>query len=238
MDKKTYDKTYKRLMRTFVASLILLLFVFFLKQVVIRYQIAQEVNTSYIINIAGRQRMLSQKIAKDLVRIHTREPSEQDDQYRSDLASSLKLWGESHQELLDFNKTSRAFEDMEEIRQMFKQIQPSFTKIVEGAEGFLLAIENGQQGMDQLAGYVDLVMDNEEVFLEQMDAIVFTYDAQATKSVQAIQKTHTILLILILIIGFFMTSNIIVPLFKYLDHFNKTSTVSILSFIIKPKFCI
>lgn len=66
MDTKNYKIAYKRLIRRIIIALLLLLSIFFLKQFIIRYQIVQEKNTSYVINIAGRQRMLSQKIVKNI----------------------------------------------------------------------------------------------------------------------------------------------------------------------------
>jgi hypothetical protein len=52
---------------------ILLLVVFLLKQIIVQYQIVQDKESSYVINIAGRQRMLSQKITKDLLLIQKKK---------------------------------------------------------------------------------------------------------------------------------------------------------------------
>lgn len=95
MNKEKYKTTYKKIIRRFIVAFLLLLFIFFLKQYIIGNQIERELNTSYIINIAGRQRMLSQKIVKDISFIYRDKPTIKDEVYRKDLANSIKDFKES-----------------------------------------------------------------------------------------------------------------------------------------------
>ena len=111
MIEENYDIIYKRLIRRFIISAVILLSVFILKQFIVHYQIVQEENTSYVVNIAGRQRMLSQKIVKDISLIQLDQTILDDEIYKKDLIESLELWEKSHSELLDLNKEEPLFKN-------------------------------------------------------------------------------------------------------------------------------
>lgn len=107
MDKTNNKEVNKRLFHRIIISSLLLLTLFFSKQFITFYQMTQETNTSYILNIAGRQRMLSQKIVKDMALINIYKSTSKTEKYKKDLKSSLELWEKSHQELLNLNKIKR-----------------------------------------------------------------------------------------------------------------------------------
>lgn len=225
MNKEIYNKVYKTLIRRIIIASTLLLLFFFFKQFVTQYQITQEINTAYTINIAGRQRMLSQKLAKDIGFFYGDKLTLENDSYKEELAASLELWKESHRELLELNKR-KGFLEKENIivTQKFQDIEPSFYSIVSGVEGFLREIEKGEEDRDQLDLFVNEVIHNEASFLEQMDSIVYLYDWEATQSLKNMRNTHMVLFILIIGILIFIIFKIFIPLLKYLDNaFRKVS---------------
>jgi len=119
--EEEYSTIYKRLIRRFIISSFILLSVFMLKQFIIHYQIVQEENTSYIVNIAGRQRMLSQKVVKDMSLIQLDQTISDDERYKTDMEDSLELWKKSHYELLDLNKSETIFSNnSSRINQMWQ----------------------------------------------------------------------------------------------------------------------
>ncbi len=65
-------------------------------QVVIQQSLAQQADDGRVINIAGRQRMLSQRITKASLALSNPASAAARAQYLSELAESLTLWEESH----------------------------------------------------------------------------------------------------------------------------------------------
>lgn len=85
-------------------------------------------------------------------------------------------------------------------------------------EGFLEAIEDGGEKDSQIALYFNEVLDNESVFLEQMDSIVYLYEVEATKSLKIMKITHMVLFLLIMIILTFIAFKVLIPLFQNVDN--------------------
>lgn len=101
---------------------------------------------------------------------------------------------------------------------MFQDIESSFINIVSGTENFIIEIEKSEQDIDKLNSHVNQVFENESIFLEKMDSIVFSYDEQSKSSVQEIIKTHIFLFLLIIINMIFVATKIFIPLIDYVDN--------------------
>ncbi len=81
----------------------------------------------------------------------------------------------------------------------------------------VLAITNKDYNINELDSYAKEVIENEAIFLEKMNEIVFHYDADAKRSVQVMKHTHMFLFICIIMIIIFIIVKIFIPLLKYLD---------------------
>lgn len=219
MNEKKYEIIYKKLIGRFVITSLLLFIVFFFKQFVIHYQLVQEQNTSYIINISGRQRMLSQKIVKDVALIHINQPNSNYELYKNDLENSLDLWKDSHNELLEFSE-QKGFLEKEniEINQMLQDIELILFDIIEGAEGFIEEIEKGAPDINRLNQYFSSIFEKEDTYLNQMNSIVSIYDDEAREKLDFIKITNTILFLFMIAILIFFTYKVFIPLINYLKN--------------------
>lgn len=216
LDQNNYKETYKKLIRRFIVASLLLIAILFFKQSITQYQIVQEKQTSRIINLAGRQRMLSQKIVKNIAFIHTDMLGSKNDLYKADLAHSLEVWQKSHLELIELNEADGFFKKADkDIGQMFQDIEASLMGVKNGAEGFLGQLKEGSKAEKELDFYIGEVVKNEAIFLEKMDAIVFLYDEKAVESLQTMRATHTVLFILIITILIFIVITMFIPLLRY-----------------------
>jgi nitrate/nitrite-specific signal transduction histidine kinase len=69
-------------------------------QVLVQRSLRNQLSDSRVINIAGRQRMLSQKISKTVLLLAHATDSSQAALYVSDLAKDVQTWENSHNGLM------------------------------------------------------------------------------------------------------------------------------------------
>lgn len=218
MDKK-HGINYKTLVRKFVLSILILIFTLVIKQLVIQNQIKDELNTSYIINIAGRQRMLSQKILKDMIFINEDISELDKDIYKEDLKESIGSFKSAHLELESINKKNSFIKkNNSDIIKMFYEIEDNYLGILKGAENFLLEISKEERNIQLLNSSIKQVVENESDFLLQMDNIVFAYEYNAKKTLETINKNYQFLFILIMSNIIFVGIKIFIPMFKYIEN--------------------
>ncbi|TSE07181.1 PAS domain-containing sensor histidine kinase [Aquimarina algiphila] len=177
-------------------------------QFFIQKYLNSQIDDSRIINISGRQRMLSQKISKDILVLCHLEDEESKIQYASDLESTLDLWKESHEVLLQYNESvQKKNRDSSEIRKMFSVLEPYFQNILQSSTEVLNLVKNDSIDAIALKTNLDTVLLNEPLFLEQMNAVVFQYDKDAKQKVSSLKRIEYLLfciIILILVSEFFL----------------------------------
>ena len=219
MDEIKFQKMYKKLIYRFIMASILLLVVFLLKQIIVQYQIVQDKESSYVINIAGRQRMLSQKITKDLLLIQKNDDLKLKEYYKKELEESLELWEKSHLELLNLNKEEGFLNyDEEVLLQMFQDLEPSYKTICDTSNSLIVEMKKTDMSDAKMDAMINKVIEHEPAFLKQMDEIVCRYDYDAKQWLKIIQITHMVLFLIILCIVAFVVFVIFIPLIKYLKN--------------------
>lgn len=171
-------------------------------QFLIQSYIRLQQDDSRVINVAGRQRMLSQKISKIALQIATYDYNRAED-LSSELNEAVALWKKSHNGLLHGDSSlalSGANSDTVEV--MFKAIEPHYRTIVHNAELLIAYIRNNSPPYDsiQIRDYVDQIIAHEAAFLSGMDKIVFQYDDEAQEKVNELRHTEIVLFVISLII--------------------------------------
>ncbi|MEQ6118597.1 ATP-binding protein [Reichenbachiella sp. MALMAid0571] len=160
-------------------------------QVYIQKFIGKQTHDSREINIAGRQRMLSQKISKLALEIKS-NPTNLD--FQSSLADAVNLWAISHKGLLLGNDSlGLDANNSSEILKLFSNVQPHHEAIVSHVNSLLTQLSKEKTTIEQITKHVDSILDHEESFLIGMDAIVFQYDNEAKSKVANLRKIEIIL---------------------------------------------
>jgi len=132
------------------------------------------------INIAGRQRMLSQAIAKDAVLIARSADAAERKRLTADLRGLDVLWENSHAALQHGdNALGVSGNNSTAIREMFTALQPDFIAMAEATRALVERSATQSASMDPTA-QVDAILSHEDAFLRGMDAIVFQYDREAS----------------------------------------------------------
>ena len=166
-------------------------------QVFIQNFINRQQNDSRIVNIAGRQRMLSQKISKIVLQMRQSNDLNSLKSYQSSLTNTLHLWTESHENLVKGDKGLALNESNSAVvTEMFKKIEPHFMVMVGSAES-VIELTNNMQDIDSkpdLNPFINNILDNEASFLTIMDDIVFRYDREAQAKVEGLKRIEMILL--------------------------------------------
>jgi nitrate/nitrite-specific signal transduction histidine kinase len=173
-----------------------------LAQLKIQHSIHQQEQDSRVINIAGRQRMLSQSLAKLALSIGTVEAQNDLERHVREMREVLDQWSSSHAALLrgDPDQGLPATED-QEIIDRYLTIEPHFERMYRAGVRLLETASNlDGQDLERSTWMreVDEILANEAAFLEGMDDIVFAYDAQAKSKVTLLRDTEIGLLLLIL----------------------------------------
>ncbi|MCP2028988.1 signal transduction histidine kinase [Flavobacterium sp. HSC-32F16] len=174
--------TFKNLRRLYFFALLTIALTIIVSQFLVQYNLNQQLSDSKIINFSGKQRMLSQKIVKEVLILH----------YVSDTASAqqishlnevLSLW-KKNQNALENGSDSLAFpkEKSETLSKLYLEINPIFDKIAQTTDSFLLNLKQ-QKTTAENQKFVNIILENEGIFLSKMNQIVTQYDLEAHEKV-------------------------------------------------------
>ena len=158
---------------------------------------------SRIINVAGRQRMLSQKLAKEAILVSRNSTS---NAQLDSLRRTLYEWRSSQNSLQNTENTEAlATLNTSRINALFDSIRPIFRKIETSAQR-IISLHSQADTILTVDTELDIILANEPEFLELMNAIVSEYEKEARQKVDQLKVLEYILLgitLLILILEFF-----------------------------------
>ncbi|MDF2676978.1 MAG: diguanylate cyclase protein, partial [Bacillota bacterium] len=90
--KLKYAEVSKIILLRFIPAMIIILILGVAKHLILQYEINRNLELTNIINISGRQRMLSQKITKDAYALYLSEDEETTKFYVNELKKSSEDW--------------------------------------------------------------------------------------------------------------------------------------------------
>jgi PAS domain S-box-containing protein len=185
---------------------------------VAQYLIREQEGSAHIINLSGRQRMLSQRITKSVLAI------ERDRYYYKERANSTILVDELETSFVEWKKVHNGLQygsavhnlpvphNSKEIHSLFTKITPYYQEIDSAVTQLLIllhrsddtriidaegkTIEHQKQRFQQFT--TELLL-NQKQFLDGMDAITFQYDKESTAHILDIQRTLQIVVVITLL---------------------------------------
>ncbi|GAB1855975.1 hypothetical protein MHTCC0001_08100 [Flavobacteriaceae bacterium MHTCC 0001] len=198
LDQRTFDK----LRRLYIIGFSTIALSVIVSQILIRTHLSSQKNDSRVINIAGRQRMLSQKLAKDVVSLLNLKRREDGFIIKEDLKETLKLWELSHYSLQNGNDSlGLPGNNSEAITLKFEVLNPFFDSISKASKSIITKIENEPPLLlGSYAAEIKKVKAYENDFLVQMDAIVNQYDKEAEEKVAWLRNLELLLTALTILI--------------------------------------
>ncbi|OXA93257.1 PAS domain-containing sensor histidine kinase [Flavobacterium hercynium] len=182
-NQEAADKiTFKNLRRLYFFALLTIAVTIILSQILVQYNLKQQLSDSKIINVSGKQRMLSQKIVKEVLILNFVTDTVSSKQI-SHLKNVLSTW-KANQQALENGSDSLLFpkEKSETLQKLYLDIKPNFTNIETATNLFLKNLQNEKNLADNTK-LVQTILQNEGIFLSKMNQIVSQYDLEAHEKV-------------------------------------------------------
>lgn len=192
--------SFKNLRRLYLFALLTIAITVLLSQLLIQYNLHSQLSDSRIINISGKQRMLSQKLTKEVLVLNfvTDTAKKNDEVIR--INETLSLWKTTHYNLEKGND-SLGFpkEKSEPLSALFQSIKPNFDTIVHATTLFL-ANKKAHKNEAENQKLVQTILENQGLFLSKMNQIVGEYDKGALEKVTLQSKTEYAILAFTLLV--------------------------------------
>jgi signal transduction histidine kinase len=160
-------------------------------QVVVQVSLARQAHDARTINLAGRQRMLSQRLCKAvLAEREARRDGRVTAAWREEIETVLGEWSAAHQRLTAASGSpGMGADNSSEVAALLVELTPVHVGMVADATA---AAE------DQAA--VERLLAREAAFLSRMEAVVGAYDGEARARVEALARLELLLLAAALVV--------------------------------------
>lgn len=187
---------FSRLGTWYILALSIIATVAIVGQVLIQSHLKTQLSDSRVINVAGKQRMLSQKIAKTVLLLKDNQTVEERLTITENLKQSVLLWTVSQEGLLHGNDSLKLpGKNSPEAAQLFQQVHDHFKGMGESARRLIALLEKmPQASYSLLIADVDNIMLHEGAFLAGMEKIVFQYDREALSKVSSLRTMEYLVL--------------------------------------------
>lgn len=214
-----YKKIYKKIEKRYIVLSIFLILIFISRQILVQRQIELGKDMSRVINISGRQRMLSQKITKNVLLIYENPNKDNIEFYLEDLQRDLYIFERSHFNLINGNESQGiSGKNSDIVIDLFEDIDPYFISLVDTTKEILNLVKAGENDSDLILENIRTLILNERSFLERMDEIVFEYDNESKESITNLEILENIVFYIILLALLLITLFILLPAGKTLRH--------------------
>lgn len=156
-----------------------------------------------VINVAGRQRMLSQKLSKTALALLTVTEPNQHELRRKELESVLQEWTRAHRGLQNGDKDFRLPGiNSAAVTAAFADLEPHYVALVEAANELLsdefATMTNPSAKPSAKTAVVQKILTHENAFLTRMHAIVGLYEAESRQHVAQLKTLGLLIMSMIL----------------------------------------
>ncbi|MFZ9045596.1 MAG: ATP-binding protein [Cyclobacteriaceae bacterium] len=190
--------------RKYYAIFILTILVLAGNQIIIQTYLYKKKNDAVSINIAGRQRMLSQKLLS-LCLIENEVPSELNKQALED---NFNEWQNSHLSLIYGSDSLKRITN--------KVIRDSLKNLTKYVDHFRQqVIEENKQPLD-----IAIVHQNQEIFLKKMNEIVFDLEEDSNSKLSNIVRIEILMMLLSMLVIFLEYRYFFIPISTNLNEKN------------------
>ncbi|MEJ7646201.1 MAG: ATP-binding protein [Chryseolinea sp.] len=192
---------FSRLGIWYVLALSMIAAVAILGQVFIQSYLNDQLTDSHVVNIAGKQRMLSQKISKDILLLQDEAPGERTKHLHA-LRDAVKLFQTSQHALIVGNDSMHlSGSNSEIITGLFKRINIHYERISNSAQAIVSSLEKDvATPYTILEPEVRSILSEEFLFLNGMEEIVQQYDKEAQTKVSRLSIIEFVLLAISLLV--------------------------------------
>ncbi|MBL7856750.1 MAG: type IV pili methyl-accepting chemotaxis transducer N-terminal domain-containing protein [Cyclobacteriaceae bacterium] len=192
---------FTRLGTWYILALAIVATVIIIGQLLIQSHLKDQLSDSRVINVAGKQRMLSQKITKTILLLQDEGLGKRKERL-DELRNSAALWKISQDGLLYGNDSLHLpGKNSDAIIPLFEKVNVHFDKMFQSSLAILSKLGSDENlPADSLRSDVTVVLEQEAFFLKGMEGIVLQYDKEAQEKVAVLSTMEYILLIISLLV--------------------------------------
>ncbi len=184
------------LSRRYVVALALVAALVLLDQAILQPLLVQLNFSAPAVNLAGRQRMLSQKIIKAALALEMTAGDEDRQSRRAELSGALERWEAAHRALLHGDEGSNIQPVDRPIAESIRQIEPAFSAIGSAAKEILA--EPAPRGALSMSPAAARILELEPVYLGGMERAVAQLEAAARTRVALLRACGLVAMLAIL----------------------------------------
>jgi len=194
--------TFLKFRKLYLLAILLIAMTIIIAQILIQRHLDSQLDDSRIVNIAGRQRMLSQKLMKETLMLQTAGSKTVIEKIVQTLEDDLAVFTKTHEDLqYDIEGIGKMNLNNSEIPSLFKEIDKDQKQLVSSLSKIIEAFDSEQDlAVIDISSYVHEMIVVEGQFLSKMDTIVNEYDAISQEKVKALKQKEYILLVISLVI--------------------------------------
>jgi signal transduction histidine kinase/DNA-binding response OmpR family regulator/HPt (histidine-containing phosphotransfer) domain-containing protein len=158
-------------------------------QVLKQSVLAQQYTDSRVINIAGQQRMLSQRISKAALAIQSTDDAQTRRGRMEELRQAVVIWERSQTGLQEGDaELGLPGTNSPRVQQMFRDADVAYQQMRQAVSGLLEAIEQAPSleavSEEDLDPFIEEILLAEKAFQQHMNSIAFQYDREARERVE------------------------------------------------------
>ncbi len=202
MMKLIDEKRLIKIKRVYAVALAFIALSIISSSLLMQYVIKRNGGDSRVINLSGRQRMLSQRLTKCVLALErTGSPAERSRRSR-ELTESFASWKKVHLGLQYGDDTLGLphRQNSSEIRELFVGLEPFHVAMVTELDRLVKGAENEKIDPGALRTTANVMLANEPGFLALMDKITFQFDKEAKERLASMQRLETIFMMVGLLI--------------------------------------
>lgn len=193
---------FSRLGTWYILALSLIAVVAVIGQILIQSHLSRQLNDSRVINVAGKQRMLSQQIAKTVLMLREGQAPEERAAIASKLKTSLALWTTAQQGLLNGSDSLElSGNNSPQVSRLLDAVHPHFTAIAGSAQRIVAHLEKMPDASETMpTADIQIILQQEPLFLAGMERVVYQYDEEAKGKVYSLRTMEYAVLIVSLVV--------------------------------------
>ncbi|NNE76801.1 MAG: PAS domain-containing protein [Pricia sp.] len=162
-------------------------------QILIQSHLNTQLTDSRVINVAGKQRALSQKLVKEVLILNETTGEATRQEIISEIQKTLSQWKSAQEGLQQGDENlGLPLEDDADIITLFREIEPHHTAMVTAVQSILDDTEEIDQ--EDFISNTSILLQNERFFLGLMDTIVNQYDERSKAKLQNLKRKEYLLL--------------------------------------------
>lgn len=193
---------FSRLGTWYILALSAIATVGIIGQFLIQSHLLRQESDSRVVNVAGKQRMLSQKIAKICLLIEADQPIHERRLILQQLQDAVTLWKISQEGLMYGNDSlGLPGSNSDEIFILFRKVEGDFKSILSNTDRLIQKLSiDPVISKDSVNTEVRSIQEHEDEFLAGMERIVFQYDQEAKNKVAGLSRMEYIVLIVSILV--------------------------------------